>query len=145
MFSYDLVAKHRIILGDDNTFQGCEHHLQSESIPLSEATRLLFNRCTGLLLAKEMLAGRKLTGGQSDFIGRNLAKAQLALGDAVLTVFGQYHYSAAERNQRLSRLALADPPASLALIRQHHCLGVAFKLRPKQSSESLEYFEKKHR
>lgn len=145
MFTYDLAAKHRIILGDDNTFQGCEHHLQSENIPLSEATRLLFNRCTGLLLAKELMAGQKLTLEQSDFIGRNLAKAQLALGDAVLTVFGQYHYSAAERNQRLSRLALADPPPSLALIRQHHGLGVAFKLRPKQSSESLDYFEKQHR
>jgi hypothetical protein len=145
MFTYDLVAKHRIVLGGEMTFQRCGHHLESQNIPLSEATRLLFNRCSGLLLAKELLAGRALSLEQADFIGRNLAKARLALGDAVLTVFGQYHHSVRVRQQRLSRLDVSDPPPSLALIQRHHSAGVAFKLHPELSSQSLAEFHKQHR
>src|SRR3954470_4636396 len=44
MFSYDLVAAHRVIFGDEQIFQGCNDHLQSEKIPPWEAARLLFNR-----------------------------------------------------------------------------------------------------
>ncbi|HEY1489475.1 MAG TPA: glycosyltransferase family 2 protein, partial [Verrucomicrobiae bacterium] len=86
MFSYDLVSGHRVLSGGANIFRGCEHHLDAGNIPAAEATRLLFNRCTGLLLAKELIKKRELTEEDLDFIGRNLAKAQLALGDVVLAV-----------------------------------------------------------
>lgn len=144
MFTYDLVAGHRTVLGGDTIFQGCEHHLQAEKIPLSEATRLLFNRCTGLLLAKELLGSQKLSLEQGDFIGRNLAKAQLALGDAVLTVFGQYHWSCPERHRRLSELAVSELPP-LEEVRQHHAAGVAFKLHPRSIAKPAAEFEKEHR
>jgi len=62
MFSYDLVARHRVIHGSEIIFGDCEHHLVPENIPLSEATRLLFNRCTGLLLTKELLQKDKFSG-----------------------------------------------------------------------------------
>ena len=109
MFSYDLVSGHRIIFGNENVFNGCEHHRHPDKIPLSEATRLLFNRCTGLFLAKELLHKPALTADEADFVGRNLAKAQLALGDAVLAAHGQYHWSCLERRNALSRLATACP------------------------------------
>src|SRR5581483_5484719 len=62
-------------VGCSPVFKGCEHHLDPARIPLSEATRLLFNRCTGLLLAKEFLRAGRLPVDRADFIGRNLAKA----------------------------------------------------------------------
>ncbi len=62
----------------------------------------MFNRCSGLLLARELLRKSALSSEEADFIGRNLAKMQLALGDAVLTAFGQYHWSAWERHRRLA-------------------------------------------
>src|SRR4029077_6340451 len=98
MFSYDLVSGHRIILGSTSTFQGCDHHYDAVKIPLAEATRFLLSRCTGLLLSKALLTNPTLTDEQSDFVGRNLAKAQLSLGDALLASFGLYHWSVLKRN-----------------------------------------------
>src|SRR5262249_54493735 len=86
-------------------FAGCEHHLDAAKIPLPEATRLLFNRCTGLLLAKELLNKRELTPEDADFVGRNIAKARLALGDAVLAALGKYHWSCLERRSALDNIA----------------------------------------
>ncbi|MEY2466177.1 MAG: hypothetical protein QOD03_698 [Verrucomicrobiota bacterium] len=151
-------------------FSNCKHHLDAGNIPLSEATRLLFNRCTGLLLAKELLNTAHLTTEQADFIGRNLAKAQLALGDTVLCALGQYHWSCLERRERLKQLALNwntehplgqfhDPilkngpsessafqsPSWFTEVRKHHAAGVEFKLHPQQILKSLEEFQEEHR
>jgi hypothetical protein len=143
IFSHDLVSGHRILFGEGNIFLGCEHHLDANKIPLSEATRLLFNRCTGLLLAKEFLNNSHLTIEQADFIGRNLAKTQLALGDAVLTASGEYHWSCLERHDRLNRFSAGQFPW-LAEVKRHHAAGVEFKLHPQQISKSREEFQKEH-
>jgi hypothetical protein len=144
MFSYDLVAGHRIVDGQPDIFDGCKPHLQAGDIPVSEATRLLCNRCTGLLLAKELLASPTLSTDEADFVGRNLAKAQLALGDAVLTCFGQYHWSVRERHQRLNRIETGQIPPRFQDIRAHHTGGVQFKLHPQRSTRQRESFEQEH-
>src|SRR6185436_123023 len=98
-----------------------------QAIPPAEATRLLMNRGTGLLLAEQRLSSG-LDSTDADFVGRNIAKAQLALGDAVLTSFGQYHWSCLERAGRVQRLlgcANFDWGSSVG---RHHATGVAFKL-----------------
>src|SRR6266513_2503014 len=77
-----MVTGHRWLLGEESLLIGCQHHRQAERIPLSEATRLLMNRCTGLLLAGERLDRASLSRDDADFINRNLAKAKLAFGDA---------------------------------------------------------------
>ena len=100
IFTYDLVSGHRIILGSEAIFEGCEHHADPVNIPSSEATRLLLNRCSGLLLAKELLLKSSITDDESDFVGRNLAKVQLALGDALLALRGNYHWDCLERSRR---------------------------------------------
>ncbi|HWQ90855.1 MAG TPA: hypothetical protein VN673_04230 [Clostridia bacterium] len=145
MFSYDLVSGHRVIIGSAGAMAGCSRHLAAEQIPLSEGTRLLFNRCTGLLLAERML--RQATWGdeQADFVGRNLAKAWMALGDAVLTAAGQYHWSCLERRQRLQTLALDGPPPGLAAIKLMHSQGVDFKLHPRKATNPREEFNAEHR
>ncbi len=130
MFTYDLAAGHKVVFGNEEIFRGCEHHLRNHRIPLHEATRLLFNRCSGLLLAKNFLRAPSLSGEQADFVARNLAKAELAFGDAVLTAFRQYHWNCVERGERLKRLAISDSPSWLAEVRRHHARGVEFKLHP---------------
>src|SRR6478609_2728898 len=55
MIYYDLVMGHRWLWGDDCLLAGFEHHRNAGLIPLHEATRLLMNRCSGLLFAREKL------------------------------------------------------------------------------------------
>src|SRR6266850_176682 len=125
----DLIAGHKWIKGDDSLLRGCVHHLQAENIPLHEGARLLLNRCSGLLFATD-------SGQSADFIRRNIAKAQLALGDAVLTRFGKYHWSCLERQERVRTLSI-DMPWWIEVQRQHE-IGVEFKLHPYRSTESRE-------
>jgi len=152
MFSYDLVSAHRLICGSEQIFAGCGHHHDAANIPISEGTRLLLNRCTGLLLARELLEGETLSAEQSDFVARNLAKAKLAIGDAVLAGLHRYHWSCRERHARI--LELADSPvidrtfsAMAGLLEQIlvcHAAGVDFKLHPARISKSVPEFVTDH-
>jgi hypothetical protein len=131
MFYYDLVMGHRWVIGSDALLQGCEHHRNAKLIPASEATRLLMNRCSGLLFAKEHLLRSSFNAEDADFVGRNIAKAELTLGDVVLTVHGQYHWSCLERNRRLK--TVVDDAPWLPQVQEFHDRGVAFKLHPVQT------------
>ncbi len=139
MFYYDLVAAHRRVSGASDLLKGCEHHLDARSLPLAEGTRLLMNRGTGLLLARERLAEAVCDTEAADFVGRNIAKAWLALGDAVLTAFGQYHWSCRERNKRLLVLPEAKKLPWFTAISELHAAGVEFKLHPRRSLGSTEF------
>jgi hypothetical protein len=136
LFYHDLIMGHRWLLGDERLFAGCDHHRDAETIPLSEATRLLMNRCSGLLFAREKLEHERLSSDDADFVGRNIAKTELALGDAVLIAFGNYHWSCLERGRRLSELATTEVLPWLEEVYRHHTAGVAFKLQPQRSSHS---------
>ncbi|MFN9025748.1 MAG: hypothetical protein ACK5VX_06105, partial [Akkermansiaceae bacterium] len=48
MFSYDLLAGHRIFAGTEDALAACRPHADPSRIPRHEATRLLMNRCSGL-------------------------------------------------------------------------------------------------
>lgn len=134
MFSYDLVRGHRWLLGDDRLLSGCERHCLQEHIPLHEATRLLMNRCAGLLFARQRIERTPLAEGDADFIGRNLAKAQLGFGDAVLAALGQYHWSCRERGRRLLCLPPAGGMPWLRAVQRHHVEGTEFKLHPTRAA-----------
>ena len=144
MFYYDLVMGHRWVLGEEHLLLGCDHHKQADQLPLSEATRLLMNRCTALLMAGARLSQASLSLDDADFVGRNIAKAHLASGDAVLTAFGQYHWSCLERNSRLEELVIAEDFPWLPEVFQLHESGVDFKLHPQQSRESKETLQRQH-
>ncbi len=133
MFYYDLVSAHRWIIGDDSLLAACGHHRDARAIPAHEATRLLMNRCSGLLFSAERLRRSDFGPEEADFVGRNLAKAQLALGDVVLAACGHYHWSCQERHQLLEELEYVDGKLPLASLRRHHAEGVAFKLHPHRS------------
>jgi hypothetical protein len=138
MFSYDLVEGHRRIGGDlaPQPLAGCAQHRRAEDIPPLEATRLLMNRCTGLLLARTQLEPDSISPAAMDFIRRNVAKAQLACGDALLAADGLYHWSCRERHRRLQDLAQREPSPWHAALLRHHAAGVDFKLHPKSGEIS---------
>lgn len=133
MFSYDLLAGHRVLWSHPlaQGMPGCDHHRSAESIDEAEATRLLMNRGTGLLLARVELERETLTLAAADFVQRNLAKVQLACGDALLTTLGRYHWSCRERHHRLEQHAALEPWPWLQDVLRHHAAGVEFKLHPR--------------
>ena len=137
MFSYDLAWGHQTLIGDDKPFveQTVRH---GGDIPLSEATRLMMNRCTGLLFSKERLLRKQFTTDDADFVGRNHAKAQLGFGDVFLAAHGQYHWDCRERNHRLANFSPTAHLPWLDEVRCHHKAGVEFKLHPRQTRLSLD-------
>ena len=144
MFYYDLVMGHRWLEGDESLLVGCEHHRDASRIPLHEATRLLMNRCSGLLFSLERLQRREFTGVDADFVGRNLAKAQLAFGDVILTAHGKYHWSCIERHARLKELPMEGELEWARALVAHHEAGVAFKLHPSRSTQTREQLQAQH-
>jgi hypothetical protein len=144
MFYYDLVVGHRWLFGVDGEFRNCEQHRAAHRIPLDEATRLLMNRASGLLFAKVLLDKDDFTPADADFVRRNISKAQLALGDVVLTAFGRYHSSCRERHRRLEKLEPAAEAPWLPLVLEHHEVGVEFKLHPFTSRENADSLREDH-
>jgi hypothetical protein len=88
------------------------------------------NRCSGLLFARTALKQAPLTPSAAEFARRNVAKARLACGDAVLAARGRYHWSCRERRSRLKSLALSEPSPWIENVLRHHAAGVEFKLHP---------------
>lgn len=141
---YDLVTGHRQLWGRQALVADCEQHRMASRIPASEATRLLLNRCSGLLFAKERLRRAAFSAEDADFVGRNLAKARLALGDAVLTAYGLYNWSSRVRGERLHRLVADEPLPWLEEVRAHHEAGVGFKLHPRHVMISHAALDQQH-
>ena len=141
MFYYDLIAGHRWTLGNESLFTGCETHKDAAIIPLHEATRLLFNRCSGLLYSLDKLKRTDFGEAEADFVGRNLAKAQLAFGDALLAAHGKYHWSCRERHARLATFDFKNDLVWAIPLIKHHATGVEFKLHPKRSTETRDELE----
>jgi hypothetical protein len=144
MFSYDLVMGHRWLVGDDRLLAECSHHRDAEQIPLAEATRLLMNRCSGLLFSLVKLQQPHFTAGDADFVGRNIAKAQLALGDALLVTRKEYHWSVQERQRRIEAIAATDPISWVHAVHRHHARGMEFKLHPVRSAATREMLRSEH-
>ena len=138
MMYYDLVVGHRWLFGEAGEFQNCEQHRAAHRIPLHEATRLLMNRASGLLFSKLLFEK------DPDFARRNISKAQLALGDVVLTALGRYHSSCRERHRRLEKLEPSAAAPWLGDLLRHHEVGVEFKLHPYVSRESADALRKEH-
>ena len=146
MFSYDLSAGHRLLWSRDPARRPVwsDPHHSPENIPVAEATRLLMNRCTGLLLARAQLEQEPFTPGAADFVRRNVAKAQLACGDALLTALGRYHWSCRERHHRLEDLARDRRSAWVDAALRHHAAGVEFKLHPEAGEVPRDVLSERH-
>jgi len=131
MMFFDLVMAHTQIMGPDDYLAPYLPLAKAESIAAIEATRLLWNRGSGLFFAKADLA----TESNLSVVHRNQAKAKLALGDALLTIRGKYRPYVRER-QALLQVEAAIDPRIVAL----HEEGTAFKLHP-TATPSLEVIQ----
>ena len=110
MFYYDLLAAHRLVWGDATLVAALPARLRDPAlIPAHEATRLLFNRGTGLYFSARKLADDS-TPPDSGFIERNHAKVRLALADAVLALNGRHHFSCRTRHERMTEPLAQTPP-----------------------------------
>ncbi|MFT4900741.1 MAG: hypothetical protein ACI81V_000007 [Lentimonas sp.] len=129
MMFFDLVLGHTVVLGPGDFLQSYRSLAQAESIHAIEATRLLWNRGSGLLFARvDLEAGRDL-----EVVHRNQSKVKLALGDAWLTVRGLYQSHACERHK-----VLCEQVDVAARIKELHQCGLAFKLNPTRAPELAE-------
>ncbi|MGN0879979.1 MAG: hypothetical protein ACI4WT_11105 [Oligosphaeraceae bacterium] len=114
------------LFGDDALPQTAIPERPAHDLPLSEALRLMLNRGMGLLLAGESLAGRGDHPGHHDFILRNLNKAILGCGDALLIARHAYDWSLHARLERLQH-DTPDAPHGLASRYRH---AIDFKFAP---------------
>ena len=102
----------------------------------------MMNRFSGLLFAKSHLSKNELSTENLDFINRNIAKAQLAIGDALLTANGKYHWSCIQRLENLKNLKVDHLPISTII--HHHQKAVEFKLHPKHMRKTKDQLSKLH-
>lgn len=142
MFAYDLVQGHRVLVGPESILESCGHHADAARIPLHEVTRLMMNRCSGLLFAKSRLMQEDFSQEDANFVLRNIRKAQLAMGDAILAMEGRYHWSCLQRRERL--LQVHPCFDAWEEIQMQHSQGVNFKLHPRQAAESREILAGEH-
>ena len=94
----ELFAGCRIVFGDEHIFDDAPRRPFSE-LPWTEAARLLLNRGAGLLFARQ----RANDPSEADFVQRNLHKAALGCGDAILIVHHDYHSTGTERLEALKK------------------------------------------
>ncbi len=94
----ELFAGKRIVFGDEHIFDDAPVRPFSE-LPWTEAARLLLNRGAGLLFARM----RASDPDEADFVRRNLHKAALGCGDAILIVHHDYRTTGTERLEALRK------------------------------------------
>jgi len=130
---YELRRGHQVLYGPPR-FLDLMPDYRGRDIPYDEGERLLMNRGVGMILARRRLAPLLASGdavGEKDldFITRNIYKALLAAGDAILLRFGLYHYSYRERLARLAALKVDSPPRA-AEIKHAYAEAMRFRATP---------------
>lgn len=123
---FDLVLGHQVVLGPADFLQPYRAQLSPQQIAPLEATRLLWNRGSGLLFARLDLA----QGIHLAEVYRNQNKLELALGDALLALRGRYRPTVRARKIELEALTGVDPE-----LLARYTQAVAFKLEPSPPPE----------
>lgn len=92
----ELFAGCRIVFGDEHIFDDAPRRPFSD-LSWTEAARLLLNRGAGLLFARQ----RASDPAEAKFVRRNIHKAALGCGDAILIVHRDYRRTGTERLEAL--------------------------------------------
>lgn len=116
----ELKRGYRLVCGEDLLAEYLPE-IPAEKLPYSEACRLLLNRGMGLLLAGEMIRNHV---DDPDFVLRNINKAILGAGDAVLIAEKNYKWNISERLAAVKTLELPDEFKNL------YAMAVEFKKSP---------------
>ena len=116
----ELKRGYKMVCGEDLLAEYLPE-IQPENLPFSEACRLILNRGMGLLLAGEKIANNS---DETDFILRNIYKAILGAGDAMLIAEKMYCWKISERLELIEKSDM--PEIYKALYRE----AVEFKRAP---------------
>ena len=116
----ELKRGYRLVAGEDLLAEYLPE-FPAEEIPFSEACRLLLNRGMGLLLAGEKMSRNS---GDTDFILRNINKAILGMGDALLIAQKNYKWKMGERLTAIRSMNLPEE------LKQLYSMAVEFKKSP---------------
>ena len=102
--------------------------LEPARLPYTEALRLLLNRGMGLILAGEQLAAGR-GEAEADFVVRNMNKAVLGCGDALLLAAGKYRWRGGDRVDAFS--AFAKENRLPRKFEEEYAGAFRFKLEPR--------------
>lgn len=94
----ELFAGNLILFGDEHVFDNAPRRPFSD-LSWTEAARLLLNRGAGLLFARQ----RAPDPAEAEFVRRNIHKAALGCGDAILILHHDYRRTGTERLEALRR------------------------------------------
>ena len=125
----ELKLGHRVIYGPPDLLASLPA-CNLTDLPVLEGAKLLLNRGTGVVLARRQLTAGPATQAELDFIGRNLIKAILGCGDAML--IANHAYSATINE----RLALLRHHVDLASLVDNYELALNFKAAPRTMSSA---------
>ena len=100
----ELKRGYRLVCGED-LLAGYLPEIPADSLPFSEACRLLVNRGMGLLFAGEKINSKS---NETDFILRNIYKAILGAGDAMMIADGNYRWKISDRLELIEASRLPD-------------------------------------
>ena len=130
---YEIKHGHEIIYGDLNLY-GIMPSLKPEKLPVFDGTKYFQSKGSCLLIAAIYFLTNKISEREirEDF-QIEMQKACQAMGDSLLLMIKQYHYSYSERLRRFNLIEDKDdviPKQLLAKIRPLYQWGVEKKLRP---------------
>lgn len=120
----ELKQCHKCIFGNANVLKDFPQ-LPAESLPIMEGLRLMMNRGMGILLAGERISKKS---ADHAFILRNLNKAVLGAGDALLINNGKYQWKLMERRKEFARFIQENPLN--AFMEKDYNTACNFKLSP---------------
>ncbi len=121
----ELLQGHQLVFGERD-FLADWPRLGPAEIPVLEGYRLMLNRGVGVLLAAERLLLPQPSMADRDFALRNLHKAVLGCGDALLLQKKKYRYCSQERRQSLQE----ENPLPGSSLPEMYALSLLYKARP---------------
>ncbi|MGV3526672.1 MAG: hypothetical protein ACO1RX_20810 [Candidatus Sericytochromatia bacterium] len=122
---YDMAHGHRLLLGKPGELQRLIPYRAKDILP-SDVRNLLVNRGTLLLINRWLFESHpQAAARQREQIVRHAMKALIGLGDAMLFMRGEYHWSYLEKQRRIN--AAVDLPLQL---RQLYHQAAEFRFRP---------------
>ncbi len=108
--SYEVRNGHKVLWGDIDLKQ-LMPPLPAERLPLLDGAIYFLSRGSGLLIpALYFLPNRKVARRHRENFIIELDKVCIAIGDALLLLRRQYHYSYVERQQRVEAMDMHDVP-----------------------------------
>ncbi len=133
---YELKFGYEIIFGNKNLLDQMPSFI-GEEIHLYEAMKLLLNRGSGLILAREKLSNLKFNDTENlEFVIRNCMKAIMALGDSFLMQNHDYHFSYRERCERIKKYSSNSLIVKTKLLNKY-IDAIEYKFKPEIEFNSM--------